>query len=174
MMRRLCVTNVPLHVRKEEFASVFRPLDGCIECRLVNQDNRCAQLCSFTLPPPACVRARALAMGPGPAAATQRCAKQNAPARLSGPLISFWCPRRPVGFVTFATEQQARNAQEAYNLWQGFGQGGLLIELVSVAEQGGPRGPAMPQQQPLERPPFQGLPAKRQAPEPLGVKLLLI
>jgi hypothetical protein len=25
---------------------------------------------------------------------------------------------RPVGFVTFATEQQARNAQEAYNLWQ--------------------------------------------------------
>ena len=65
---------------------------------------------------------------------------------------------RPVGFVTFATEQQAQNAQEAYNLWQGFGQGGLLIERIAV-----------PPQQAVERPLLQGPPAKRPPPEPQGV-----
>lgn len=59
--------------------------------------------------------------------------------------------------MTFTTDQQARNAQEAYNLWQGFGQGGLLIELIATAPQ--------PQ---MEQPPFQGPPAKRPPPEALG------
>lgn len=54
-MRRLCVTNVPLHVRKEEFGSIFRPLDGCLECRLVSLNNRHAGLCTFAFPPPACM-----------------------------------------------------------------------------------------------------------------------
>ncbi len=48
---RLRATNVPLHVRKEAFASLFRPLDGCIECRLVNEDNRRETFSAYRIPP---------------------------------------------------------------------------------------------------------------------------
>ena len=135
---------------------------------------------------------------------------------------------RPVGFVTFATEQQARNAHEAYNhwqvrpvspmlqcmlpcasvsmshvataathhclnmvplssqphlvfcadmkadgvpyLWQGFGQGGLMIEIIST-DPGGPRPAPMAQQLALQQLPFQGPPAQRPPTEALGVTL---
>jgi hypothetical protein len=50
---------------------------------------------------------------------------------------------------------------------QGFGQGGLVIELIST-EPAGPRAAPMPQQAPLQQPPFQGLPVKRPPPEALG------
>lgn len=42
MPARLRVTNIPLHIRKEEFASIFGNLEGCMECRLVNENDKCA------------------------------------------------------------------------------------------------------------------------------------
>ena len=55
-------------------------------------------------------------------------------------------------------------------LWQGFGQGGLMIEIIST-DPGGPRPAPMAQQPALQQPPFQGMPAQRPPIEALGVTL---
>jgi len=71
-----------------------------------------------------------------------------------------------VGYATFATEQQAVTAQEAYNLWQGFGQGGLLVELLRPE-------PARTAMQ-MGQPQYRGTPPqKRPLQEALGASVPL-
>lgn len=76
MPARVRVSNIPLHVRKEEFANIFGGLDGCLECRLVNENDR------------------------------------------------------PVGYASFADERFAAMARDAYHMWQGFGNSGLIVEIM--------------------------------------------
>lgn len=76
MPTRVKVSNIPLHVRKEEFANIFGALDGCLECRLVNENDR------------------------------------------------------PVGYASFADERFASMARDAYHMWPGFGNSGLIVEIL--------------------------------------------
>ena len=70
-------------------------------------------------------------------------------------------PCRPVGYVVFVDERFAGMAQSAYHLWQGFGNGGLMVDmLVEHRPDGG--GPPQDSQYrggggPLKRPPVDAL-----------------